>query len=93
MTADELRRLLNAPEIVVVDLVDATLDALRRALFAEHPLLDDDTHAFDDPPVRDRARAILRQAERLQCALTLYRRAVDDVLADTERDDPDGPPF
>ncbi len=34
MTSDELRRLLVAPEIVVVDLLDHGLEALRLAMLA-----------------------------------------------------------
>ncbi len=87
MTAEELRRLLAAPEIVVVDLVDSSLNALRLALLAEHPLLDDDLAAPDDPPVQRRARALLRRAVRLHRALAAYRRAVDHVLREPPRDD------
>jgi hypothetical protein len=87
MTTDELRRLLAAPEIVVVDLVDSSLSALRLALLAEHPLLDDDLAAPDDPPVQRRARALLRRAARLRRALDAYRREVDHVLRELPRDD------
>jgi hypothetical protein len=87
MTLSELRRLLVAPEIVVVDLVDHALSALRLALFAEHPLLDDDLAANDDPPVQRRARVLLRHADRLHRALDAYRREVDDVLRELPRDD------
>ena len=80
MTGDELGRLLAAPEIVVVDLVDAALRALRLALLAEHPLLDDPLAAPDDPPVQRRARHLLRQAERLRRGLDDYRREVELVL-------------
>jgi hypothetical protein len=37
-------------EIIVVDLVSSALTALRLALLAEHPLLDDELAAIDDPP-------------------------------------------
>ncbi len=84
MTSDELRRLLVAPEIVVVDLLDHGLEALRLAMLAEHPLLDDDLAARDDPPVQRRARALLRHADRLHRALDAYRREVDTAL----REDP-----
>jgi hypothetical protein len=86
MTLGEMRRLLVAPEIVVV-LVDHALSALRLALFAEHPLLDDDLAAEDDPPVQRRARILLRLADRLHRALDAYRREVDDVLRELPRDD------
>lgn len=90
MTTDELRRLLAAPEILVVDVVDAALHALALALVVEHPTLDDldDDPAFiDDPPVRRRARVALRVARRLRSALRAYRRAVDHALADPQDQD------
>ncbi|HKQ70310.1 MAG TPA: hypothetical protein VJT73_13265 [Polyangiaceae bacterium] len=80
MTADQFLRLVAAPEIVVVDLVTSALKALRLALLAEHPLLDDDSAAPDDPPVRRSARTLLRQADRLRRALRGYRRTVAAVL-------------
>jgi hypothetical protein len=76
MTVDELRRLLVAPEIVVVDLLRHALHALRLALLAEHPALANDLDAADDPPIQARARALLRNATRLRRALHAYRRAV-----------------
>jgi len=80
MTADQLRRLLAAPEIIVVDLVVSALSALRLALLTEHPLLDDDLAAIDDPPVRRSARRLLRHADTLHRALRAYRRSVNAVL-------------
>jgi len=80
VNVDQLERLLAAPELVVIELLDHCLSALRLALIVEHPLLDDDLAAPDDPPVRRRARALIRNAERLRRALDAYRRAVDDVL-------------
>jgi len=88
MTVDELRQLFVAPEIIVVDLLEHCLDALRLAMLAEHPLLDDDLAAPDDPPVQRRARALLRHALRLRRALDDYRREVRAVLrADEATDD------
>lgn len=87
MTARELARLLAAPEIIVVDLVDAALEALRLALLAEHPLLDDDLGAPDDPPVRRRARQLLRHAQRLRRGLVAYRREVDRILREVDETD------
>ena len=81
MNTEQLRRLLIAPEIAMIDLLLAALHALRLALVAEHPLLDDDMAASDDPPVRRAARRALRHAAHLRRALRAYRRAVDDVLA------------
>lgn len=87
MTVQELRRLLLAPEIVVVDLLDHALHALRLALLAQHPLLDDSLHAPDDPPVQARARALLRRATRLRRALHAYRRAVHRIHRVRQDDD------
>jgi hypothetical protein len=85
MTPHQFHRLLAAPEILVVDLLDSALSALRLALLAEHPLLDDPL-TEDDPPVQRRARAVLRSARHLRRALRHYRRTVDDIL--NQPDDP-----
>jgi hypothetical protein len=87
MTADELRRLLVAPELVVVDLLDHALEALRLAMLAEYPLLDDELAAHDDPPVQRRARALLHHAQRLHRALGAYRREVDAALREDAQKD------
>jgi len=89
MSPDELHDLLAAPELVVVDLVDHTLTALRLALLAEHPLIGDDLNAHDDAPVQRRAHALLRQAERLRLVLAAYRKQVRGAL--TKWDQPDLP--
>ncbi|HEV2414988.1 MAG TPA: hypothetical protein VGX27_09270 [Candidatus Dormibacteraeota bacterium] len=78
MNPRRFQQLLVAPELLVIDLSDAALVALRRALRTEHPTLDDP--AVDHPPVHRRALLILRLAARLRRALRAYRRAVDDVL-------------
>jgi hypothetical protein len=88
MTPNQFRRLLAAPEIVVVDLLHSALSALRLALLAEHPLLDDPL-TENDPPVQRRARAVLRSARHLRRDLRHYRRAVDEVLS--QPDDPQLP--
>jgi hypothetical protein len=87
MTSEQLRQLLVAPEIVVVDLVAHALAALRLALIAEHPLLDDDLAAADDPPVQRRARVLLEHAARLRRDLNAYRREVGRVLRELPGDD------
>jgi len=87
MSPDQFLRLIAAPEILVVDLVDAALVALDLALLAEHPLLDSDDAAPDDPPVRRRARALRRIAPRLRRALQAYRHEVDLALQDPPRED------
>jgi hypothetical protein len=87
MTPDELKRLIAAPEIVVVDLVEHALDALRLALLAEHPLIDDDLAAYDDALVQRRARTLLRRADELRRALGAYRKQVACVLTQWEQPD------
>lgn len=79
MTVEELRRLLIAPEIIVVDIADAVLVALRSALLLEHPTLGDGP-PIDHCEVRRRAAVVLRSADRLRHALRAYRKAVDAVL-------------
>ena len=86
MTVDELRRLLIAPEIIVLDVAVASLRALERALLLEHPLLEA-PHSGDDPLVRQRARAVLRRASRLRRDIRVYRGAVETILRDHGRDD------
>jgi hypothetical protein len=88
MTTDELKKLLAAPELVVVDLVDHTLHALTLALLAEHPLINDDD-GHDDPPVQRQARTLLRRADDLRRALNSYRIQV--ARAPSEGDQPDLP--
>lgn len=86
MTVDELRRLLVAPEIIVLDLALASLRALERALLLEHPLLDAPPSA-DDPIVRQKARAVLRRAARLRRELRVYRGVVQTILRKADTDD------
>jgi hypothetical protein len=85
MTVDELRRLLIAPEIIVLDVADAALLALQRALVLEHPLVHNPA-SDDDPLVRRRARDVLRAAARLLRALRAYRGVVLAILRDAETD-------
>lgn len=88
MTVDEFHRLLIAPEIIVLDVADAALLALERALVLEHPLLHNPA-SDDDSLVRRRARNVLRSAARLLRALRAYRAVVLDVLREAEFvDDP-----
>jgi hypothetical protein len=56
-------------------------------MLAEHPLLDDDLAARDDPPVQRRARALLRHAQRLHRALRAYRQEVDAVLREDAQEE------
>jgi hypothetical protein len=87
MTVEELRRLLIAPEIIVVDLTDAALTALRRALLVEHPTLGE-FPSDEQAGIRRRAALVLHAADRLHGALHAYRRAVEPVLRELPPDDP-----
>lgn len=87
MTSDELRRLLIAPEIIVVDLTDAALAALRRAILVEHPTLGE-FPSDEQTGVRRRAVLVLHAATRLHRALRAYRRAVEPVLRQLPSDEP-----
>ena len=86
MTRAELRRLLGAPEIIVVDLADASIAALRRAILVEHPTLHESSAAHGSPVLR-RAAGVLRSAARLRRALQAYRNAVNIVLTEPAADD------
>jgi hypothetical protein len=86
MTPCQLHRLLIAPQLIVVDLVEAALVALDRALCVEHPLLDAPPPT-DHPPVRRHAREVLRRVERLRESLRGYRRAVNDILREAQQRD------
>jgi hypothetical protein len=79
-------RLLIAPEMIVVELVDAALVALERALRLEHPLVDAPPPT-EHPPVRRLASVVLRHADRLRSSLRAYRRVVNDILREAEQRD------
>lgn len=81
MTADELERLLIAPELIVLDIAAAVCVALRRALLLQHPMVIGEPRT-DQPPIRRRAVALLRHLDRLECALAAYRATADQVIAD-----------
>jgi hypothetical protein len=83
MTVDEFRTLLFAPELIVLDVADAVLLALERALVLEHPLVRN-PQSDDDPVVRRRARIVLRHAARLRRASRRYRRIVRHILSETQ---------
>jgi hypothetical protein len=86
MTLRQLDRLLIAPEIIVVDLVDAALIALECALRVEHPLIDAPPPT-EHSPVRRHARLVIRHAQRLRGALRAYRAVVQAILREAEAED------
>jgi hypothetical protein len=77
---------MMAPELIVIELVDAALVALERALLVEHPLVHEPPPT-EHPPVRQLARNILRHAARLRRSLRDYRCLVDDILREAEQAD------
>lgn len=86
MTSGELRRLVLAPELIVVNLAQASLGALQRAILLEHPTVTEFPSA-DDSPVLLRAATVLRSAARLCRQLRAYRRAVNQLAAEPDHDD------
>jgi hypothetical protein len=86
MTRD-LRRLIAAPELLVIDLLDTSLETLKRALLVEHPPLASRA-ALRRIAVSRRARDVLRAARRLRHAIDAYRHAVDQALDDPDDDLP-----
>ena len=83
---NDLRRLVAAPELLVCNLADHTLDVLVRALLVEHPALAD--QASYESRVGRRARHIVCATSRLRRAISAYRLAVDETLDDLEHDLP-----
>lgn len=75
----------NAPETIVVDLADAALAALRRAILLEHATVAEFSTA-QDSPILVRTSAVLHSATRLRRDLRAYRRAVDRVIAKPNSD-------
>ncbi|MGD0678517.1 MAG: hypothetical protein ABSC94_24175 [Polyangiaceae bacterium] len=90
MTVEEFRQLLIAPEIIVLDVADAALLALERALVLEHPMVNHPARD-DDPIVRRRARRVLREADRLLRVLRAYRYVVHAILLEALRQEPTDP--
>ena len=82
MTLRQLDRLLIAPEIIVVDLVDAALIALECALRVEHPLIDAPPPT-EHSPIRRHGRLVIRHAQRLRA----YRALVQAILREAEAED------
>jgi hypothetical protein len=86
MTVEEFRRLLMAPELIVLDVAGAALLAVERALVLEHPLIKNPA-CDDDPIVRRRAREVLRSSARLLRVLRVYRGVVLTILQEADPDD------
>ena len=81
MTRSQRARLLAAPELLAVDLVQAALASLLTALLLAHPSLDEPPF-HRAPPCLRRARVLAHLARRFGKELRAYGRAVDDSLTD-----------
>ncbi|MEJ7729170.1 MAG: hypothetical protein WKG00_36560 [Polyangiaceae bacterium] len=86
MSPQKLRRLVLAPELLLVDLTDAGLVALRQALRVEHPTVDAFPAAQGSQLLCQAAR-VLRAVTRLRRELTRYRAAVDQAIRQPPPDD------
>jgi hypothetical protein len=86
MTADELHSLLLAPELIVLDVVDAALLALERALYVEHPLVGAPPPT-EHPPIRRHAAHVLRRAQQLRRELRRYRSVANGILREARLHD------
>lgn len=86
MRASEFRRLVQAPELIVVDLSIAALEALRRGILIEHPTVSELPPPRDAPVLR-RAAIVLRSVARLRRHLRAYRRAVDRLANTAGREE------
>ena len=84
-------RLVQAPEMAVLRVLDATLDAACFALLAEHPSLVMEDARRDDPPTLRLAHRLIRRAALLSRELRRYAAAIDDVLRPPTSDDSDLP--
>lgn len=87
MTAQQLHRLLIAPELIVIDVALTTLRALRRALLVEHPTLDA-RRASDERHIERCARKVLRSSRQLKRDLHEYRATANDIIAAATDDIP-----
>jgi hypothetical protein len=75
------RRLTIAPELLAIDLADAAIRGLLRAIAIHHPPLDHEP-APKDAPVRFHARSLVQPARRLRRAFAAYRREVNNLHHD-----------
>lgn len=84
-------RLVQAPEMAVLRVLDETLDAACFALFAEHPSLVLEDARRHDPPTLRLAQRLVRRAALMSRDLQRYAAAVDDALRPAESNDLDLP--
>jgi hypothetical protein len=84
-------RLVQAPEMAILRVLDETLDAACFALFAEHPSLVMEDARRDDPLTLRLAHGLIRRAALLSRDLHRYAAAIDDALRPADSDDLDLP--
>jgi hypothetical protein len=84
-------RLVQAPEMAILRVLDETLDAACFALLAEHPSLVMEDARRDDPPTLRLAHRLIRRAALLSRDLHRYAAAIDDALRPPDSDDLDLP--
>jgi hypothetical protein len=84
-------RLVQAPEMAVLRVLDEALEAACFALFAEHPSLVTEDARRDDPATLRLAQRLIRRAALMQRDLRHYAAAVDDALRRPDSGDLDLP--
>ena len=100
MTVEEFRRLLFAPEIIVLDVADAALRALERALILEHPLVLSLIHIYpaEEPKIGGRAA----RSKGVMFAIGLGEGEANDTSVESQgelesggvaQDSPGAPPY
>ena len=89
------RKLVLAPELAAILLLEHAINVAQQALLAEHPtLIDDFARARDDAPILALAETIFSRAVALEQSLRRYRRAVRDATSPSCNDGPrDDLPF
>jgi len=78
VTPERRRQLRAAPEIPLLELLNATIARLEDQLAIEHATLDDPTP--DDPQTLILARCLRRSARRLVADVHRYQRAIRALL-------------
>lgn len=86
-------RLVQAPEMAVLRVLDEALEAACFALLAEHPSLVSEDARRDDPATLRLAQRLIRRAALMERDLRRYAAAVDDALRPVASDDPSELPF
>lgn len=72
----------NDPELAILAVLDAALQATAGALFAQHPDLHDEAPGQDSHGLRALSASILNSAEDLRRFISDYRTAVERRYSD-----------